>query len=157
MAKKKTWLWVLVAVLAGIFLTPSILSLFVKDNDNVGDQNGGESYVLIEIYDANLEWQEKSMTIDLIKGSIKTNQQVDKIFVNVNGIGTQYLDFTPTLIRTDSSSYIAHAIPPTNDILMTAFASDTLITIDVYVEYAGRSYKVDTQKVQMISCWIGPY
>lgn len=147
---------ILTVVCLGIFLLPTIIGWVSKDNkEETVEQE--QVYVLLDIYETKVEFQQGAMCLNLVKGTIKTNQQVDKIFVNANGIGTQYVDFNASLVRTEDSSYIAHAIEPVDCLCATIFGSDATITVDVYVEYAGRSYKVDTQKVSVKSCWTDSY
>lgn len=157
---KKSNLWVIIVTVVcwGIFLLPAIIGWVSKDNkEETVEQEQEQVYVLLDIYETKVEFQPDAMCLNLVKGTIKTNQQVDKIFINANGIGTQYVDFNASLIRTEDSSYIAHAIEPVDCLCATMFASDATITVDVYVEYAGRSYKVDTQKVSVKSCWTDFY
>lgn len=149
--KSKFWLWlILVAVLAVIcaFLTAYFHR---KDKDKTNEPT---EFIVLETV---IEWEDEAMTIDLLSGTIKTTDQVDKVFVNVNGHGSQYLEFTTEKIETDESVYFLHTLSPQDCLLSTVFGSDTTITIDVYVEYGGRSYKVDVQNVAVSSCWVGNY
>lgn len=155
-AKKNTWLWVVIIILSCIFLAPTVVKWVKKDNKTNIPQNT-ESYLLLDVYSAEMDFAEGRMSIDLIEGVIKTNEQVDKIFVNINGIGTQYIDFDANLIRTDEGQYIAHYMSGVKNICATAFASDGIVTVDTYIEYAGRSYKVDTQKLSVKSAWTNNY
>ena len=144
--KKASFLGVVVVVLACIFLLPALIRLLKKDEPK-------ETYLLLDVYEVNMTYDNDQMSLDLIEGVVKTNQQIDKIFVNINGIGTQYLDFDANLVRTNDGQYIAHYIPGVECICATAFADDGTVTVDTYIEYGGRSYKVDTQKISVKSCW----
>lgn len=154
--RKSSSLLTIIAIVAlCIFCVP----LFVKliDTKKQGSEEQEQTYVILDVYEAEAKFKEESMTIDLLSGCVKSNQQVDKIFINVNGCGTEYLDFKASLITTeDNKQYIAHALTPRNSLLSAAFASNRTLTIDLYVEYGGRSYKVDTQKLAVKSCWIDP-
>lgn len=150
--KSKFWLWlILVAVLAVVcaFLTAYFHR---KSKDEVLDEP--TEFTVLETV---IEWEDEAMTIDLLSGTVKTTDQVDKVFVNVNGHGAQYLEFTTEKIETDESVYFLHTLSPQHGLLSTVFGSDTTITIDVYVEYGGRSHKVDVQNVKVSSCWVGNY
>ena len=152
--KKNLWTIIITVIVITVFTVPALLGRFGGLNGDDVDTNAPEqSYILLDVYDAEVQFAQDSMTLDLLKGTIKTNQQVDKIFINVNGYGTEYVDFNADLIRTEDSSYIAHAIRPKKSLLSAVFNSDVTLTVDVYVEYAGRSVKVNTQKVAVKGCW----
>lgn len=149
--KSKFWIWlIVVAVLA-------VVCAFLTAYFHRKDKDKADEPAEFTVLETVIEWEDEAMTIDLLSGTIKTNKQADKIFVNVNGHGSQYLEFTSDRIKTDESIYFLHTISPQDCLLSTVFANDTTITIDVYVEYGGRSYKADVQNLAVSGCWIGNY
>lgn len=156
MARRKgrffVWLIVIVVLAVGAYFGYN----YIKDRREKEPSNAGISTdTWLTIIETKFEFRQESTTIDLLKGTIKTNEQVDKVFVNINGIGTQYLDFTPSLIQTTNSTYIAHAIEPIDAICSVGVVQSQTVTVDIYVEYGGRSFKVDTQKVAVVSSEFG--
>lgn len=137
---------ILIAVCAFIGYTH-----FNKNDKTQGNKDGISKDTWLTVIETNVTYRQESTTVDLLKGVIKTNEQVDKIFVNINGLGVQYLEFTPSLIQTTSSTYIAHNITPIDALCSVGVVETQTVTVDLYVEYDGRSFKVDTQKVAVIS------
>lgn len=121
-----------------------------KNVDEQGN-HGASNDTWLTVIETNVEYRQGSTTIDMLKGVIKTNEQVEKIYVNINGIGTQYLEFTPSLIQTTNSAYVANNITPLDGLCSVGVAETQTVTVDLYVEYGGRSFKVDTQKVEVVS------
>lgn len=152
--KGKVIVCLLVLVLIGVCVFIGYVHIKNKAEEREqGNEAGINTDSWLTIIETSVEYRQESMSIDLLKGVIKTNEQVEKIFVNINGIGVQYLEFTSSLIQTKDSAYIAHNVTPADDICATTFARDATVTVDLYVEYGGRSYKVDTQKVAVKSSW----
>lgn len=148
--RKSSSLLTIIAIVAlCIFCVP----LFVKliDTKKQGSEEQEQTYVILDVYEAEAKFKEESMTIDLLSGCVKSNQQVDKIFINVNGYGTEYLDFKASLITTeDDKQYIAHALTPRNSLLSAAFASNRTLTIlkrtHVYARRALSDLVVQSQR-----------
>ena len=105
----------------------------------------------------DVQFAENSCTVDLLKGEIKASEQADKIFVNINGVGTQYIEFTAHTITTTNGEYVIHELQETKSLCSTGFASATELDVDIYVEYGGCSHKVATQKVKVSSAWTKNY
>ncbi len=154
MAKKKSWLVVVLCVLAAMFFVPNIIKWTTKE-PTTDEIVGTDSW--LTIIETDIEWEEDARSINLLSGTIKTNEEVDAVFVNVNGVGTQYLQHTSRLVQTESANYYEYTLPAQRGLLATCFGGDTVITIDVYVEYAERSYKIDTQKITVKSAWTDAY
>ena len=144
--KKGSFLSVVLIILASIFLLPLLVRTLKKDETK-------ETYILLDVYETTMTYDGGLGMLGLTEGVVKTNQQVDKIFVNINGYGAMYLDFEASLVRTDEGQYIAHYIPQAHNICNIGFDGPTTLTVDTYIEYGGRSYKVDTQKVYVKSGW----
>lgn len=149
--KNRFFVWLLVVVILGICVFFGYVYIQGKQEKKQDNKDGVSTDTWLTIIDTSVKYREESMTIDMLKGTIKTNEQVDKIFVNINGIGTQYLEFTPSLIQTTNSTYIAHNITPLDAICSVGVEETQTVTIDLYVEYAGRSFRVDTQKIAVVS------
>lgn len=119
------------------------------------DEQGGKDNVSTDtwltVIETDVEYRNESKTVDMLKGVVKTNEQVEKIYVNVNGLGVQYLEFTPSLTQTENSTYISHTITPKDGLCVAGVTATQTVTVDLYVEYGGRSFKVDTQKVALVS------
>lgn len=154
MTKKKTWIVVILCVLAAMFFIPNIIKWTTKE-PTTDELVGTDSW--LTVIETDVDWQQDASSIHLLGGTIKTNVEIDGVFINVNGVGTQYLKYTTSLIETSSATYYEYALTEQNSLLATCFDSDTLLDIDVYLEYAGRSYKVDTQKVAVKSAWSDGY
>lgn len=148
MSKKKKiniLIWVLGAFLVVSALLPIFTSLS-RRNENKTDN--------VDIVDYSIEFQQNSMTINLLSGEIITNERIDNVFVNVNGYGCQDLRCSQSV---NADGYNVITITPTSSILSTAFADDCKITADIYVEYANRSHKVVSKDIDVRSCWTNPY
>lgn len=151
MSKKKKiniTIWVLLAFLVVSALLPIFISLGNKS------ENKTDKVVItdteLDIVDYNINFKQKSMSIDLLSGEIKTNVEVSNVFINVNGYGCQDLKYSQAL---NDEGYYVVTIKPTSGILSCAFNFDTTITADIYVEYAERSHKVVSKELDVKSCW----
>ena len=126
---------------------------YLKKDEPVQEQPNGDSTVTgtwLTVIETNVEYRQGSTSLDLVKGVIKTNEQVDKIFVNVNGFGAQELEFTPSLIQTTDNAYYANNITAIDGLCSVLVDAKKTVTVDLYVEYGGRSFKVDTQEIEVI-------
>jgi len=155
MSKKKKiniLIWVLSAFLVVSALLPIFISLG-RRNENKTD-NVVITDVNLDIVDYSIEFEQNSMTINLLSGEIITNERIDNVFVNVNGYGCQDLRYSQSV---NADGYNVITITPTSSILSTVFADDCKITADIYVEYANRSHKVVSKDIDVRSCWTPAY
>ncbi len=148
--KGKVLLWLLLIAFIGICAFIGYTH-FKNKKDEQGNKDGITTDTWLTVIETSVAYRQESTTVDMLKGVIKTNEQVEKIFVNINGMGVQYLDFTPSLIQTTTSTYIAHNITPIDALCSVGVLETQTVTVDLYVEYDGRSFKVDTQAVTVIS------
>ncbi len=96
-----------------------------------------------------IEYEQDARRLNLNNGKIKANSQIDKIFVSVTGIGIQYLEFEESATD-DAYEYV---LKPTKHICDASFYKDVTLTVEMYAEYKGRCYKVDSQDVKVKSTW----
>ena len=155
MSKKKKiniLIWVLSAFLVVSALLPIFISLG-RRNENKTD-NVVITDVNLDIVDYSIEFKQNSMTINLLSGEITTNERIDNVFINVNGIGCQDLSYSQVL---NENGYYVITLSPAPSLLATCFGNDTKITADIYVEYANRSHKVVSKDIDVRSCWTPAY
>ena len=155
MSKKKKiniLIWVLSAFLVVSALLPIFISLG-RRNENKTD-NVVITDTELDIVDYNIEFQQNSMTINLLSGEITTNVKVSNVFVNVNGYGCQDLGYSQAL---NTDGYYIIIITPNSSILGCLFDDNIKITADIYAEYANRSHKVVSKDIDVRSCWTKPY
>lgn len=153
MSKKKKiniLIWVLSAFLVVSALLPIFISLGRRNENKI--DNVVITDVNLDIVDYSIEFQQNSMTINLLSGEITTNKRIDNVFINVNGCGCQYLSYSQTL---NTDGYYDIFIEPTSNIVSATFNSDTKITADIYVEYANRSHKVVSRNIDVKESWNG--
>ena len=156
--KKKGVFAVIVSIILIVLSCLPLIALYApKLGPNKDDDSESSSHIVLTIDYVNIAWGEDTTFLSLESGIIKTNEQVDRIFANVNGYGVCDLPFTASAISTEDEHCIAHYLKPNDCCLSVAFFDDVIVTVDVYVEYANRTYKVDTQDVAIDSGWIGPY
>lgn len=141
-------IWVLSALIVISVLLPVCISLGKRntdktDNDIITDVNS-------DIVDYSIEFEQNSMTINLLSGEIVATEKIDNVFVNVNGYGCQNLQYTQSL---NTEGYYVITITPNSGLLNTCFDSDAKITADIYVEYENRSHKVASKDIDVISSW----
>ena len=155
MAKKKnTGLTIFIIILICLFVLPMVGNL-TRENEEEPKQEVG--FVGLSIIDSEINYRENSMSIDVLDGYVTTSVELDKIFVNVNGIGVQDLSFETVHTQENGKTYVVHTIAPQDDLCMTWFDDNSKITAVLYVEYDGMTYKVSEDVVSVISCWVGPY
>ena len=149
MARRKSrfFLGLIVIAIISIFAYFAV-GYFLNEKE---EDKSASSDSWLTVIETDVKYRQQSKTVDMLKGVIKANEQVDKIFVNINGLGVQYLEFTPSLIQTTTSTYIAHNIAPIDELCSVGVVESQTVTVDLYVEYQGRSFKVDTQKVAIES------
>lgn len=152
--KNRIWLVVVLLLMAVLFIAPITSSLFRKDKE---EEDVQETDSWLTVISVDIQWEQEAHNINLKKGTIKANEEVDNVFVNINGVGVQDLEYTGSLVKTTTEMYYAHALTPINSICAVAFGETTTVEIDVYVEYNGRSYKVDSQKLTVKSAWTKAY
>lgn len=136
-------------MLAAIFLAPTMANLFKSDNDE--DVQPTENW--LTVLDTNIEWEQNTYDINLLSGTIQANVELDAVIANVNGVGVADLTYSTKLVEGTKNTYYEHTLQASNCLLSTVFASNTTVKIDVYVEYEGRTYKVDSQNVVIKSAW----
>ena len=141
--KKNTWLWIVIIVLAAIFLAPNIKKWIGKE-----EETGTDGY--LTVIEADIDYERPASSLNIVRGSIKTSAPIESIVVNVQGVGSCELEYTSSLIQTTSTTYWAHALTPTDGILGgTDYFTYTQLTVDVFIEYDGMMHKVDTQTVTL--------
>lgn len=145
--KGKVFIWILVIIVLAVCAYFGVSYYLEKREKEKDDKSGALTDTWLTVIETSVQYRQKSTTVDMLKGVIKANEQVDKIYVNINGLGAQYLEFTPSLIKTTNSMYIAHNITPLDALCSVGVVESQTVTVDLYVEYEGRSFKVDTQKV----------
>ena len=145
---KSGLLFFILIILLLTFSLQFILSS-VKKDDNLNNDTTIESN--IEIISSDIEFEQNAMMINLISGEIKSNAKISNVFINVNGYGCEYLDYTQTL---GFDGYYITTLLPKNNILNTVFGSNIVLSADIYVEYNGISNKVSTETINVVSNWI---
>ena len=131
--------------------TSKRIDFIISGQDDNKTDNVVITDVDLDIVDYSIEFQQNSMTINLLSCKITANERIDNVFVNVNGYGCQDLRYSQSA---NTDGYYVITITPTSSILSCAFGDDTKITADIYVEYASRSYKVVSKDIDVRSCWI---
>lgn len=152
MAKKKSFVGIIVCLLLCLSIIPLILNLTRQKNDV---EMSTDSYLVV--VETNIEFAEGSYSLDLENGYIKTNVEVDKVFINAMGVGIADLTFTTSVMQVGNSTYVLHKLSPQRSLCSTVFANDSTVLVDVYVEYDGRTYRVDRQTVEIESAWTEAY
>ena len=150
MSKKKKSIigMLIVIVLACLFCLPLISKLGKKDKTTNTLPQPMDSW--LTVIDCDVEYNGDGAVIALVSGVVKTNQEVDAIYVNVGGGGVEYLTFTSSLVQTSTETYFSHRINARKCLLGEAYWGSTTRRIDMYVEYGGLSHKVDSQLVNVI-------
>lgn len=146
----------IICIIVGFLVISTLLPIFISFGKKT--ENKKENVVItdteLNIVNYDIQFEQNAMFINLLFGSIKTNAKIDNVFINVNGYGVQDLDFTQESL---SGDFYLITIKKTSGILNTVFDNDVKLTADIYVEYADRSHKVVSKKIDVKSCWIGPY
>lgn len=159
--RKNRFIITAVVILSVILLLPVISGLIIQNEQNKhigGDDSVVKVDTKFECVECDISWADYTTGINLLSGSIVTNVEADRIFVNVNGYGSQDLEFDSYAVRlTDNSVGVGYTLSPKNRLLSTAFDDDVTVKIDIYMVYNDISYKVNSQNVRCKSCWIGPY
>ena len=144
-------------VIAGILIASVLLSMFISLGRNK-KINKTDNVVItnteLNIVDYNIEFQQNASSINLLSSEIKTNVEIDNVFINVSRVGCQDLSYTQEV--TDDGFYLIN-INPSSCILGACFDSDTKLTADIYVEYANRSFKVVSRDIDVRDCWTPAY
>ena len=155
-AKKKNSIWIIILVIAAcFFLAPIVTNLIFGGNYN---QNGTSSNVdEVRILEDKIEWAQDEEDLHLLGGTIRTNVEIEKIFVNVEDIGVQDLTYTVSIVETANAMYATYTLKDTCCICATVWGSDTTVRASIYVQLNGRVYLVDTQTVAVSSCWTPVY
>ena len=140
-------IYVIIAVLVVSALLPLFISLGKKDKMK-------DSVVItdteLNIVYHDIQFDQNTMTIDLLSGEIKTNEKIDNVFINVNGIGVQDLKYTQAL---NADNFYVITLKSTQSLLGTCFGNDTTVTADIYVEYANRSHRVVSKDIAVKCAW----
>ena len=153
--KKNTGLTIFIIILICLFALPLAVNLTRgNEEDPKKEVMGG---VGLSIVESEIEYAENSITIDVLSGYVTTNVELDKIFVNVNGIGVQELTYEKVHTQEGGKTYVVHTIAAQKNLCATVFGMDADVTAVLYVEYEGMTYKVSEDTVAVKSCWIGPY
>lgn len=148
--KKGFFVTIIAVVLSALVCLPFASRLFRSESST--DQ---ETADWLTVVNCDVEWEENSMTLDLLSGKIVTSDEVDGIFVNVNGVGRQNLSYTVSGTQTINKTYITNTLTAQDGILLSGFDRDQTVNVDIYVEYGDKVYRVDSQQVKVKSCWIG--
>lgn len=143
----------LIIVFLIVSLLPLFITLFDKDKEN---NNSNTSSTEFEILGSYFDFSNGEMFIELNSGNVRTNKKIDGVFVNVKNIGVEHLKYVSTLIETTDGYYYLSEVESVSSILNTAFDSDCTVTIDIYVKYGDRDFKVDTKYISVKSCWTDP-
>ncbi len=138
--KGNTLLVIIIAVLATLIFAPSLINL-KKDKE--------ETPEYVTVIESDFEWEQEASTLNLLQGNIKASAEVEKIYVNVAGVGVLDLEYTASIVSTETRTYVAHAITPMENLFDITFEKDIELTADIYIEYNGKALKVDTQTVQL--------
>lgn len=146
--KRRFFIWFIVMLVLGVCAYFGITYAKYKREAEEQKQEASDSW--LTVIETDIKYRQQSKTVDMLKCVVKTNEQVDKMFVNINGLGVQYLDFTPSLIQTTNRTYIAHYVDPIDELCSVGVVESQTVTVDLYVEYDGRSRKIDTQKVAVV-------
>lgn len=145
-------IYIIIAVLLVSALLPIFINLGRKGKNET--ENVVITDVQLNIVDYDIEFAQNKMDIRLLSGKIKTNEKITNVFINVNGVGVQNLKYTQ---EADEDGYYLITLTSATGLLGTVFDEATTLTCDIYVEYGGRSFKVVSKKVDVKSCWVGPY
>ena len=143
----------LIIVLILVSFLPLFVTLFNKDKDNNGTSSSSSE---LEILGSYFDFSDGEMFIELNSGNVRTNKKIDSVFVNVKNVGVERLKFNSTLIETTDGYYYLNELESVSSILGTVFDSDTTVTVDIYVKYGDRDFKVDTKYISVKSCWTDP-
>ena len=146
----------IICIIVGFLVISALLPIFISFGKKT--ENKKENVVItdteLNIVNYDIQFEQNAYSINLLFGSIKTNAEIDNVFINVNGYGVQDLIFSQESL---SNGFYLVTIAESEGILNTCFASDVKLTADIYVEYANRSHKVVSKNIDVKSCWIGPY
>lgn len=154
MAKKgNNFLIFLLVVVLLIFAAPTAIRFLVPTDETPEDGNVIDTDMVLS---AEIEWAQDSMSIDLLSGDIKLASKVDKIFVNIAGVGVQDLKYTQILVGTANYEYATYTLPEQKTLCATCFATDMEVKVDVYAQIGDFVYLVDSQTVAVESCWTNP-
>lgn len=158
--KKKNVFIVVILLCLVMFIT---LPLLIKMVAKINDKPSAETSVVkidtkLEILESNIKYADNSYCINLTSGTIITNVPVSRIFINVNGVGTQDLAYEEKEVKyTSGANVMSYTLNPVKSVCSAAFDDDATIKADIYVVYNDISYKANTSYVKVKSCWIGPY
>lgn len=146
----------IICIIVGFLVISALLPIFISFGKKT--ENKKENVVItdteLNIVNYDIQFEQNAYSINLLFGSIKTNAEIDNVYINVNGYGVQDLIFSQESL---SNGFYLVTIAESEGILNTCFASDVKLTADIYVEYADRSHKVVSKNIDVKSCWIGPY
>lgn len=138
--KGNTLLVIIIAVLATLIFAPSLFNL-KKDKE--------ETPEYVTVIESDFEWEQDASTLNLLDGTIKASAELDRIYLNVAGVGVVDLEYTASVIHTQTRTYVAHLLTPKDNFFDITFEKDLELTADIYIEYNGKALKVDTQTVQI--------
>lgn len=161
MIRKKKNIFIIIILLC--FVMVISLPLLIKTIAKINDKPSSDTSVVkvdtkLEILESNIKYADNAYSICLKTGTIITNVPISRIFINVNGVGTQDLAYEEKEVRYTSGAYVmSYTLNPVKSVCSTAFDDDATIKADIYVVYNDISYKANTSYVQVKSCWIGPY
>lgn len=148
MAKKKSnFLGILVFMLLLLALFPLIMNLTKKDEESGTVIEGTNT---ITCYSCDVKWQENMDLLNLESGEFVLDVLATRIFVNVEGVGVGDLEFEveEILMPNDKSTFFYSLSPQTN-VIKTFFCGGEYVNVNLYAEYDGINYLIDSQKVNI--------
>ncbi|MBQ8291900.1 MAG: hypothetical protein IJX88_05295 [Clostridia bacterium] len=149
--KKGKMIW----FVGGIFLT--CLFAFSLVGRLFGNINKNEKKAENIVIASEVVWEQNTYDVSLQEGYIETSVAVDNIFVNANGLGEQDLSYVANLIETSGGSYYRYELIEGETSLSKGLFTADNIEVTVYVEYGGKTYKVDVQTVKVKDAWTNFY
>lgn len=148
MAKKKSnFLGVLVFMLLLLALFPLIMNLTMKDEESGTLIEGTNT---ITCYSCDVKWQENMDLLNLESGEIILDVLATRIFVNVEGVGVGDLEFeSSSSLHLDGSIDFSYKLSPQPNVIKTFFCGGEYVNVNLYAEYDGVNYLIDSQKVNI--------